>query len=110
MESELTSVKSFVESSNISRSGNWSETWRTDIPANYVSLEVVCETTRTEIYTQQASVSAVDLLSNVGGQTGLWIGISFLSLLEIVEMLYRLGRSRYHRLATTIRERLRRKN
>ncbi|CAF4410788.1 unnamed protein product, partial [Adineta steineri] len=38
--------------------------------------------------------------SNVGGQTGLWIGISFLSLMELAEMIYRLIRSQCHRLWT----------
>jgi hypothetical protein len=79
----------------------------TEIRANYISLEVVCETTRTEIYSQQASVSAVDLLSNIGGQTGLWIGMSFLSLLEFVEMVYRLLRVRCHHLQNIWKERLR---
>ena len=34
--------------------------------------------------------------SNVVGQTGLWIGISFVSVMEVVEMLYRLLRHECH--------------
>jgi hypothetical protein len=41
-------------------------------------------------------MTAVDVLSNVGGQTGLWIGVSFLSIMELAEMLYRLVRYQYH--------------
>ena len=48
-----------------------------------------------ENLTQQPSMTAVDVISNVGGQTGLWIGISFLSIMEIVEMLFRLGRHQW---------------
>ena len=44
------------------------------------------------MFSQQATTSPVDVISDVGGQTGLWIGISFLSLFEVVEMLYRLIR------------------
>ena len=58
----------------------------------------MCESTRVEVYTQQASMSPVDVISNVGGQTGLWIGISFLSLMEIAEMIYRLIRHRCQRV------------
>ncbi|UJR32482.1 hypothetical protein I4U23_019944 [Adineta vaga] len=90
----LNDIKEFVESTSIPLTSNWSETWISDIQANYVGIDVICESTRVEVYTQQASMSPVDVLSNVGGQTGLWIGISFLSLMEIAEMLYRLIRHR----------------
>ncbi|UJR16868.1 hypothetical protein I4U23_003766 [Adineta vaga] len=96
IEFQLKNIKKFVESSSIPLPTNWSTIWSTEIPANYISLEVVCETTRTEIYTQQASITFVELISNIGGQTGLWIGISFLSLFEIIEMLYRLVRSKLY--------------
>ncbi|CAF1543387.1 unnamed protein product, partial [Adineta steineri] len=79
-------------------------TWSSDIQANYVGIDVVCESTRVETYTQQASISIVDVISNVGGQTGLWMGISFLSLMEIVEMLYRLLRYQYHRIRRRLQQ------
>jgi hypothetical protein len=48
----------------------------------------------------------VDLLSNVGGQTGLWIGVSFLALMELVEMLYRLVRFEFHVIKQAIQNRI----
>ena len=96
-------IKQFVESSTIPLPTNWSTSWRTEIEASYVSLEVAYETTRSEFYTQQATISPVDVISNVGGHTGLWIGISFLSLMEIVEMIFRLLRSKCSRLSNNIR-------
>ncbi|CAM4896408.1 unnamed protein product [Rotaria socialis] len=88
----LPRIKQFVESSNITLPNDWSTSWVSEIQSNYVSLEVAYETVRTELYSQQASLGPVDVLSNVGGQTGLWIGISFLSVMEIAEMIYRLIR------------------
>ncbi|UJR16279.1 hypothetical protein I4U23_003185 [Adineta vaga] len=88
----LKNIKQFVESSQVLLPHNWSTSWISEIQSSYVSLEVAYETTRSEIYYQQATISAVDVISNVGGHTGLWIGISFLSLMEIAEMIYRLSR------------------
>ncbi|CAF1063442.1 unnamed protein product [Adineta ricciae] len=105
VESQFDSIKSFVESTSVPLAANWSEDWRNELPKNYISLEVVCESTQTEVLTQQAAIGAVDVISNVGGQTGLWIGISFLSLFEIIEMLYRLMRSQCHFLREKIKKR-----
>ena len=100
----LANIKSFVEASSISLPGSWHETWATETQTNYVGIDVICETTRVESYTQQATITAVDVLSNIGGQTGLWIGISFLSLMEVAEMLYRLLRHQCHRIRERLRE------
>ena len=88
-------AKNFVESVSVPLPTNWTTNWYSEVRDNYVSLDVVCESTQVEVYTQSASISGVDLLSNVGGLTGLWIGISFLSLMEFVEMFYRLLRYQY---------------
>ncbi len=101
----MNDIKQFVESSSIPLPANWNTTWSSDIPANYVALEVVCENTRVTNYTQDATLTAVDVLSNVGGQTGLWIGISFLSLMEVAEMLYRLIRYQCYRVREKVRKR-----
>ncbi|CAF1520876.1 unnamed protein product [Rotaria sp. Silwood1] len=98
-------IKVFVEKSGIALPKNWTTTWQSEIQNNYVAVDVVCETNRVEAYTQDASISSVDLLSNVGGHTGLWIGISFLSIMELVEMLYRLIRYHYYILRGKIRRR-----
>ncbi|CAF0966874.1 unnamed protein product [Adineta steineri] len=88
----MNSIKQFVESSSIPLPSNWLSTWSNEIQNNYVSLDIVCATTVVESYTQQATLGGVDVISNIGGQTGLWIGISFLSLMEFAEMLFRLIR------------------
>ncbi|UJR36542.1 hypothetical protein I4U23_029262 [Adineta vaga] len=104
----LNDIKQFVESTTIPLPHNWSTSWVTDIQSSYVSLEVAYETTRTEVYSQQATISPVDVISNVGGHTGLWIGISFLSLMEIAEMIFRLCNSQCHRLRMNVKKKLRR--
>jgi len=98
-------TKGFVESTSIPVPINWQTNWLYEIQNNYVSLEVVCESTRVETYTQDPSISPVDVLSNVGGHTGLWIGISFLSIMEFVEMLYRVHRYEFHSIRRYIRNR-----
>ena len=102
-------IKEFVKHSGVPLPDNWSTTWMNEIQSNYVSVEVAFELTRTEIYTQQATIQLVDVISNVGGQTGLWIGISFLSLMEIVEMIFRLLRRQCYSFRKKIRKRFRRK-
>ncbi len=104
----MNDIKQFVESSTIPLPTDWSTSWFSEIQSNYVSLEVSYETTRTEVYAEQATISPVDVVSNVGGQTGLWIGISFLSLMEIVEMIYRLLRYQSYSFRKAIRKRFRR--
>ncbi|CAF0965271.1 unnamed protein product [Rotaria sordida] len=102
----LSDIKKFVETSNIPLPKNWSTTWQSEIENNFVSVDVVCQTPRIETYTQDASISGIDVLSNVGGHTGLWIGVSFLSIMEFVEMIYRLTRYHYY----VIKERIRGQN
>lgn len=96
-------IKQFVESRGIPLTDTWNTTWKSDIATSYVSLEVAYETSRSEVYDQQPTIGPVDVISNVGGQTGLWIGISFLSLMELAEMLFRLLRSQGCRLWTRAR-------
>ncbi|CAF4034752.1 unnamed protein product, partial [Adineta steineri] len=75
---------------------DWSTNWRSHIDSSYLSVELIHESNLVENYTQTETMTAVDVLSNVGGQTGLWIGVSFLSLMELAEMLYRLIRHQYY--------------
>lgn len=88
----INDLKTKVESLGMPLPRNWSQTWQQDIEKSYVAIEVVTETSRSEKYNEEASMTGTDLLSNVGGQTGLWIGISFLSFMEVLEMIYRLVR------------------
>ncbi|CAF0822138.1 unnamed protein product [Adineta ricciae] len=88
-------TKAFVEASSVPLPTNWSTNWITEVEQNFVSVEIMCESIQVENYTQEASLNAAGVLSNVGGLSGLWIGVSFLSIMEFVEMLYRLLRRQY---------------
>ncbi|CAF1075561.1 unnamed protein product [Adineta steineri] len=96
------SIKAFVENSTIRYPDDWSTAWGTYVTTNYVSVNIVRETDIVENNTQSATTGLVDVLSNIGGQTGLWIGISFLSIMEIIEMLYRLIRYQCQQIRLTI--------
>jgi hypothetical protein len=106
----LNDIKQFAELSTVPLPANWNTSWQTEIPASYVSLEVAYESTQSEVYSQQATLSFVDMISNVGGQTGLWIGISFLSLMEVTEMIYRLIRYQCYRLRKVIKKKNKKTN
>jgi hypothetical protein len=103
----MNDIVQFVESTNVPLPANWSTSWMSEIQSSYLSLEVSYETTRTEIYTDQPTLGPVDVISNVGGQTGLWIGISFLSLMEIAEMIFRLVRYHGYSIRKGIKKKLR---
>ncbi len=97
----LDDIKKFVENSPIPLPMDWSTNWRSHIDSSYLSIELVHESALVEQYTQTATMTSVDVLSNVGGQTGLWIGVSFLSIMELAEMLYRLIRYQYYVIRKT---------
>ena len=91
-------TREFVERQGVPLPVNWTTNWRAEVRNNYVGLDVVCQSRLVENYTTEPSMSAIDVISNVGGQTGLWIGISFLSVMELIEMLYRLVRHQFLRM------------
>lgn len=93
---QYSNIKEFVEQSNITLPKNWTNDWHEQIQNNYLGVSIVRETDIVENYTQTATLGIVDVLSNIGGQSGLWIGISFLSIMEVIEMLYRLCRHQFH--------------
>jgi hypothetical protein len=97
----MNDIKKFVENSEIPLPVDWSTNWQSYVDSSYLSVELVHESSLVENYTQIATMTAMEVLSNVGGQTGLWIGISFLSLMELAEMLYRLIRYQYHAIQRT---------
>ena len=104
LEWQMPLIQRFVERTNVTLPLDWSTAWRTHIHANYLSVSIQRETYVVENTTQKASISPVDVLSNIGGQTGLWIGISLLSIMELIEMLYRLIRYQCHLLRMTIQK------
>ncbi|CAF1331203.1 unnamed protein product [Rotaria sp. Silwood1] len=93
---KLESIKNFVENSTVSLPNNWSTTWQQHIYENYLIVNVISESHIIETNTQISSLGIVDVISNIGGHTGLWIGISFLSIMEFIEMIYRLIRYQLH--------------
>jgi hypothetical protein len=99
-------VKGFVESVSVPLPTDWTTNWPVEVQNNYVSLEVICDSTQIQNYTQDASISIVGLISNVGGQTGLWIGMSFLSIVEVIELIYRLCRYKFHIIRTAIQNKV----
>lgn len=42
----------------------------------------------------------VNLLADIGGQLGLWIGVSALTCCEFLELLWLLGKNAMNRIAT----------
>jgi hypothetical protein len=96
----MNGIKKFVENSEIPLPADWSTNWRSYIDSSYLSVELIHESTLVENYNQTITMTAVDVLSNVGGQTGLWIGVSFLSIMELAEMFYRLIRFQYRVIRT----------
>ncbi|CAF3027294.1 unnamed protein product [Rotaria sp. Silwood2] len=58
--------------------------------ANYLQVTVICASPYVTTYKQQAKLTFVDTFSAIGGQTGLWIGLSTLSFMEFCELIYRL--------------------
>ncbi|CAF4400430.1 unnamed protein product [Rotaria socialis] len=99
------STKAYLESMSVPLSADWSTNWLSEIQNNYVALNVVFESTQVENYTQEASVGPVNVLFTVGDHSELWIGISFLSIMDVFEMLYRLCRYAYHSLKEILRHR-----
>ena len=100
---QLQGIKAFVENSTVPLPSDWSTAWQDYIEKNYLSVSIMRETTTIENITQSAQMTIVDVISNIGGQTGLWIGISFLSIMEFIEMVYRLIRHQCQVIKSTFR-------
>ncbi|UJR20226.1 hypothetical protein I4U23_023357 [Adineta vaga] len=101
---QLYGIKNYVEQLAIPLPLDWSTAWPEYIYTNYLAVTVVRETTVVENNIQSASLNFLDVLSNIGGQTGLWIGISLLSVMELFEMIYRLMRFQCHMIRSYIRK------
>ncbi|CAF0969119.1 unnamed protein product [Brachionus calyciflorus] len=63
---------------------------RRQMKKDLVSLYFYYETLSYEEITEKESVDLVGLLSNIGGIAGLFLGISFLSLVEIIEIAFKI--------------------
>ncbi|CAF0813633.1 unnamed protein product [Brachionus calyciflorus] len=69
---------------------NFTGTNRRQMKKDLISLNVYYETLNYEVITEKESVEFVGLLSNIGGIAGLFLGISFLSLVEIIEISFQI--------------------
>jgi hypothetical protein len=99
---QMNGIKTFVENSLVPLPPDWSNAWCEYIRTNYLAISVVRETNVVENNTQTATISLIYVLSNIGGQTGLWIGISLLSIMEMIEMFYRLIRYQCHVIRSAV--------
>ena len=54
---------------------------------NYIFFNVYYENLQYTVIDQIAQMNVFDLISNIGGNLGLFIGISFLSFAELIELL-----------------------
>ena len=54
---------------------------------NFVYFTVYYESLQYTVIDQIAQMNVFDLISNIGGNLGLFIGISFLSFAELIELL-----------------------
>ena len=59
-------------------------------PGNIVSVNIYFKSNSIKKITEKPAILPQDLLANVGGAMGLFLGISFLSFVEIVEILFEI--------------------
>ncbi|CAF2570853.1 unnamed protein product [Rotaria sp. Silwood2] len=103
LEWQLDGIKAFVENSSVPLPLDWSTAWRMHIQNNYVAVSIVREAGVVDNNRQQAQMNLGDIFSKVGGLTGLWIGLSFLSMMEVIEMLWRLINYQCHLILSAMR-------
>ncbi|CAF0925314.1 unnamed protein product [Rotaria sp. Silwood1] len=103
LEWQVNGIKAFVVNSSVPLPLDWSTAWRTYIQNNYVAVSIVREAGVVDNNRQQAQMTLGDIFSKVGGLTGLWIGLSFLSMMEFIEMLCRLINYQCHLILSAIR-------
>ena len=58
-----------------------------EMKRHYFGLRIYYQDTKYTLIEQQPKIQLADLISNIGGILGLFIGVSFLSFIEIVEIL-----------------------
>ncbi|CAF0866573.1 unnamed protein product [Rotaria sordida] len=84
----------FRRSTQVNSSSNTSNelltNFRPGLRDNIVAVEISASPYATEILTGSPMYTWVDLISSIGGQTGLWIGVSLISFVEITELLHLL--------------------
>ena len=69
------------------KENGWPVTNETEMARRYVQVHVYFEDMVYTISDQQASMNIAQLVANVGGQMGLWIGASVISLIEVFDFI-----------------------
>ncbi|CAF1118576.1 unnamed protein product [Rotaria magnacalcarata] len=98
LEWQMSDIKSFVENSSVPLPANWSVMWRDYIRMNYLSINVVCETNVIDVNQQTLVYTTNTLISNIGAQAGLWLGLTVLVFAELIELLYHLLRFTFQKI------------
>ena len=62
-----------------------------DIRNNMLAINVYYSKLNYKSYQESAKTEMVDLVSNIGGTIGLFLGVSFLSFIEIIDLFFHLG-------------------
>uniref|UniRef100_A0A0N5BC47 Acid-sensing ion channel 1 n=1 Tax=Strongyloides papillosus TaxID=174720 RepID=A0A0N5BC47_STREA len=70
-----------------SRNKNWTAKW---VVENFVAINIFYRDMTYTVYTQVQSTSFVQTISNIGGNAGLFMGISFISCCEFSVFLWKL--------------------
>ena len=88
----LTSTLDFPTSGNISskdQTGYFDSKFANyeEVKKRFYSLVIFYEDLKYTLITESPNIELVDLVSNVGGILGVFLGISFLSFIEIVELI-----------------------
>ena len=61
------------------------------ITDNFVRVNVYLSDMEVEVQEQQPSYLLSNLFSDVGGTLGLWVGLSLLTVVELLQLVVRLG-------------------
>ena len=69
------------------RTSGWPVTDQQDIASRYSQVHVYFEDMQFQVWEQQASMNLVQLLSNIGGQMGLYLGASLVSIFELMDFI-----------------------
>ncbi|XP_029186299.2 amiloride-sensitive sodium channel subunit alpha-like [Acropora millepora] len=67
---------------------------------NFLQVRVFYERLNYQEVEERRSYKEVNLLADIGGQLGLWIGVSALTCCEFLELLWLLGKNAMNRIAT----------